>query len=67
VSATVFQLPEHAAHAQREWATESTRIRLGRIAAGVRRNRAASDSLAERIAAILSPVRSAGQPCTGTC
>jgi hypothetical protein len=67
VSSTVFQLPEHAAHVQREWAGEATRIRLARIAAGVRRCCEATASLAQRFAAAIRPVRSAGQPCTGTC
>ena len=70
MSGTVFQLPEYAAHAQREWAGEATRLRLARlarIAAGVRRGRDASASLVQRFAASLRPVRSAGQPCTGTC
>jgi hypothetical protein len=63
---TMYQLPEHAAHAQREWAGEAARGRLARIAAGVRACCEASASFVARLARTVR-LPSATQPRTGTC
>jgi hypothetical protein len=66
LTGTMYQLSEHAAHAQREWAGEVARSRIARFAAGVSACCEASASFVARFARTVRQA-SATQPCTSTC